>query len=628
GAAQVTLLEETFTAAQRAWATSAASALAKMTARLKAGETELGRAIRQLDGLNERILALHDEDMKALAAWSKVQQADPAYREILTAFRAASIGQAKTNAPIVKRQRELIEKLQELLKNCSSGAARRGCENAESDRNAISKELGELSAQASKGSVEINELSKRMSAAERRLHGYDEFNSARTRRLAESERLEAELNRLRPQIVSRFPDYLSFAEPAPLTVAETQKLLQEDEALIAILVGPQSSLIWVVTRSNADWAEIDQGELQLAAEVTELRRGLDPLAQGRGDGPTGFDFTRAHALYRSLLGRFSPMFAGKKHLLLIPTGPLSSLPFQVLLTEPLPGGLSRQEALKQAPWLIKHHALSVLPSVQSLSALRKLAASGVAVKPFFGMGDPIFGHSAPGAATGRGGTPLAVSLASAYRNGVADLRLLQNLPPLPETAGELRAVGRTLGASEDDIALREAATETRVKAAPLKNYRILHFATHGLVAGELSGLNEPALVLTLPSQPSEEDDGLLTASEVSTLQLDADWVVLSACNTAAGDKVGADALSGLARAFFFAGARALLVSHWAVNSQAAVSLTTRTFANLAKAPDRGKAAAFQQAMLGLIEQGYSPGYWAPFIIVGEGGAASPSKLGK
>jgi CHAT domain-containing protein len=616
------LMDETFAAGQRAWATSSASALAKMTARLKAGETELGRAIRRLDGLTERILTLHDEDMKALAAWSEVQQADPAYREILTGFRAASIAQAKTNAPVIKRQRELIDRLQELLKRCPSNEARRGCETADADRNTISKELGALSAQASQGAGEINQLSHRLQIAEQRLSGYSEFNNARTERLAESQRLESELSRLRGEIVKRFPDYLSLAEPAPLTVAETQKLLHEDEALIAILVGPQTSLIWAVTRAHADWAEIDLGEAGLAVEVTALRRGLDPLAQDSSDGPTGFDFTRAHNLYKLLLSRFSSMLSGKKHLLLIPTGPLSSLPFQVLLTEAPATGLSRQEALKQAHWLIKRHALSVLPSVQSLSALRKLSASGVAVKPFFGMGDPIFGHPLDGGRSDRSGAALVVSLSSAYRNGVADLRLLQNLPQLPETAGELRAVGHTLGAAKEDISLREAATEAHVKSAPLKDYRILHFATHGLVAGELSGLNEPALVLTLPIEPTETDDGLLTASEVSTLQLNADWVVLSACNTAAGNRVGADALSGLARAFFFAGARALLVSHWAVNSQAAVSLTTRTFANLATSPHRGKAIAFQHAMLALIEQGYSPGYWAPFIIVGEGGAPS------
>src|SRR5262249_38342766 len=156
-------------------------------------------------------------------------------REMLAAFRAASIAQSKINAPVVKRQRELIEKLQDLLKNCSPGGAKAGCENAESERNAISRELGELSAQASKGAAQITDLSQRMSAAERRLPGYEEFSSGRAARLAESERLETELRRMRGQIVERFPDYLSLAEPAPLTVAETQKLLQEDEALIAIL---------------------------------------------------------------------------------------------------------------------------------------------------------------------------------------------------------------------------------------------------------------------------------------------------------------------------------------------------------------------------------------------------------
>jgi CHAT domain-containing protein len=299
---------------------------------------------------------------------------------------------------------------------------------------------------------------------------------------------------------------------------------------------------------------------------------------------------------------------------------LSSLPFQVLVTEPPRAGLPDAQALGQAQWLIRRYALSVLPSVQSLSALRKLAASGVAVKPFFGMGDPIFGRTAPGEDGARGVRRAPPPLASVYRNGLADLRVLQTLAPLPETAGELQAVATTLKAPGADINLREAATETRVKTAPLKDYRILHFATHGLVAGDLTGLNEPALALTLPVEATEEDDGLLTASEVAALQLNADWVVLSACNTASGENAGADALSGLARAFFYAGARALLVSHWAVNSQSAVELTTRTFASLAAEPRLGRAEAFRRAMLMAIQEGRTPDYWAPFIVVGEGGA--------
>ena len=151
------------------------------------------------------------------------------------------------------------------------------------------------------------------------------------------------------------------------------------------------------------------------------------------------------------------------------------------------------------------------------------------------------------------------------------LKLAAALPPLPETADELKAVAAKLGARPSDIHLQKDASETTVKRAALADYRVVYFATHGLVAGDVKGLGEPALALTIPDAPSELDDGLLTASEVAQLKLNADWVVLSACNTAAGDKPGAEALSGLARAFFYAGARALLVSHWAVETKAATS---------------------------------------------------------
>ncbi len=156
--------------------------------------------------------------------------------------------------------------------------------------------------------------------------------------------------------------------------------------------------------------------------------------------------------------------------------------------------------------------------------------------------------------------------------------LSKALPQLPDTALELKAVAQKLGAPANDIHLGRDASETVLKAAPLAIYRIVYFATHGLVAGDIKGLAEPSLVLSIPAQPSDLDDGLLTASEIAQLKLNADWVVLSACNTIAGGKPGAEALSGLARAFFYAGARALLVSHWAVDSAAATRLTTSTFA--------------------------------------------------
>jgi tetratricopeptide (TPR) repeat protein len=172
GADTAGLMDETFAAGQLAWATSAASALAKMTARLKAGDTDLGRTMRDLQTVSDRILALHDEDMKALAAWSEVQRADPTYKPLLDAFSKASITQNRVNAPVVKRQKELVDQLQDVLKRCPPGQAKPGCERGDQEREAITRELNTLSAETAKGSADLMELNKRMQAAEQRLPGH------------------------------------------------------------------------------------------------------------------------------------------------------------------------------------------------------------------------------------------------------------------------------------------------------------------------------------------------------------------------------------------------------------------------------------------------------------------------
>src|SRR6266700_2426897 len=200
--------------------------------------------------------------------------------------------------------------------------------------------------------------------------------------------------------------------------------------------------------------------------------------------------------------------------------------------------------------------------------------------------------------------------------GVDRARLAQALPQLPDTADELNAVAKDLGVAASDIHLGSDASETTVKRAPLADYGIIYFATHGLVAGDVRGIAEPSLALSIPSRPSELDDGLLTASEVAQLKLNADWVVLSACNTAAGDKPGAEALSGLARAFFYAGARALLVSHWSVESEAATRLATSTFGFIKSEPNIGRAEALRRAMLAYMNDTSAPrnaypAFWWP-----------------
>jgi CHAT domain-containing protein len=197
--------------------------------------------------------------------------------------------------------------------------------------------------------------------------------------------------------------------------------------------------------------------------------------------------------------------------------------------------------------------------------------------------------------------PIVESRPASERTGRAPRSTVRNLRggfPRCSTAqmNELKAVAATLGAPASDIHVADDATETTVKRTSLANYRVVYFATHGLVAGDVKGVGEPSLALTLPEGPSALDDGLLTASEVTQIKLNADWVILSAFNTAAGDRPGADALSALARAFFYAGARAILVSHWSVQSDAATRLTTTTFEAMKSNPPTGRAEALRRAM--------------------------------
>jgi CHAT domain-containing protein len=228
----------------------------------------------------------------------------------------------------------------------------------------------------------------------------------------------------------------------------------------------------------------------------------------------------------------------------------------------------------------------VLPSVTSVKSLRSFAKKSLATNPYAGFGNPLLtglkgdNRSAwsrqdcqPAAKGGQRVAARAVLQAAAldlFRGGRVDVAALRRPEPLPQTADELCDVAGALAASPVSVFLGARATESTLKslsaAGTLKTWRVLHFATHGLVAGETKSFSvnraEPALLLTPPDKASEEDDGLLTASEVARLEMDADWVILSACNTAASDGApGAEALSGLASAFIYAGARSLLVSH-------------------------------------------------------------------
>jgi CHAT domain-containing protein len=498
-----------------------------------------------------------------------------------------------------------------------------------------------------------------------------EAESALTERVAVIDARRAEIDET---LKKDFPEYAALVNPEPLSVQEIQAHLRENEVLAFDLDAPEETFIWLITKSDLHWARSPLGTKALTDKVQALRCGLDDaewdgierparcaglLNVGHpGDKePLPFSFAIAHELYGALLGHFSNLIKDK-HLLVVPSGPITSLPIQVLVAEPpkLPIGI-KYESYRDVAWLGSRQAITILPSVTSLNALRAVAKASEAPSRYVGFGNPTLNGSPecrPQAGLSEAcptSEPVQVASTASIRvvrgrgnrrsagvdhiaaaAGYDVIAQVKSLCPLPDTAQEIRCVAKSLGVAESEVHLNSTATESNIKelnqSGKLATYRVVHFATHGLLAGDVEAMakrrGEPALVLTPPETPSNlDDDGLLTASEVTQLKLNADWVVLSACNTAAGEKLGAEAFSGLARAFFYAGTRTMLVSHWPVYSDAAVRLITGTFDELEAHPEIGRAEAQKRAMVALMrdsaeEDNPHPSVWAPFVVVGEG----------
>jgi CHAT domain-containing protein len=442
----------------------------------------------------------------------------------------------------------------------------------------------------------------------------------------EADALAARIAGLDQRLAADFPRFADLTRPRAMAVAEVQAALAPDEALILTYVGDYSTFVFAVSKDAAGWHRLALPRTEIARVVGVLRGGLDPAAASRAAEPlhdvdasrAAFSRYRAAQVYDFLLWPLEPVFGAARHVFVVPDGPLTGLPFGLLVTTYPEGDDADPAVLRETDWMIRRHALTTLPAVESLRVVRAMPPPAAGRVAFAGFGDPVLGGRLDAAAVGRG--------AGLMRAGLADAEQLRALAPLPQTARELRALARSLGAGPATVRLGPEATEAAVKAADLSRTRVLAFATHGLLSGDIAGLAEPALVLTPPDTPSIADDGLLTASEIAELSLDADWVLLSACNTAGGAEPGAEGLSGLARAFFFAGARSILVSHWPVRDDAAARLTTVALDRLESGAARGRAEALQQAMLALMADPSDPtlahpAAWAPFVVVGEGGVA-------
>ncbi|MDR3525849.1 MAG: CHAT domain-containing protein [Rhizomicrobium sp.] len=460
----------------------------------------------------------------------------------------------------------------------------------------------------------------------------DPTPEAEARRKAVQIQIDANQNaleRFRQRLVDVFPAYAELTSPRPISSADVRAILNPGEGMLLIVPTEFATYTFALTHERFEWQRSALTATDVANRVAKLRCNLDAeLCKDKKTAAT-FDRQAAYDLYREFVAPAKDTFKGSKTIFVLTAGALQSLPLEVLRTVPpdtdVPGN---------GGWLVDDYAMLTLPAVSSLISLRcymprdtaqhysgchrLVAQSGrsTGTLAFAGVGDPKL----EGEATGEERRDASTRI-NYVRDGLAIPENLRRLPPLRGTREELERLSALFHSGPETLLLESAATETNVKqSAPVRNARILVFATHALMGNEGTGGGEPGLVMTPPEKATEADDGLLTGSEVAALKLSADFVVLSACNTArTGDDLNADGLAGLARAFFFAGARTMLVSHWRVFDDVPKILMADTFAALAQAPQDGRALAFQTAVLALKARPnqQEPSRWGAFILVGD-----------
>ena len=431
--------------------------------------------------------------------------------------------------------------------------------------------------------------------------------------ILELEKLEQTGSTLKKRLKQELPLFSDFPSIAPVSLNDLKTSLPDGH--FAAIYLPFEDALGTIFATNqvAIIVPMPVTSAEITRKVGLLRAGLDPNTIDISN-PKTFDLKTAHELYRHLFRAADRLFDNATHLRLVTSGALSSLPFHVLIRGKEID--TNTSDFRNVNWLMKSHAVTVHASVRGIAAPRtSVLRNQDRPNTLFGVGDPDFGNRNETA----GARSIDINQVS-YLDDIVSFEGT-SIPPLPDTRSELGHISVLLGRENTHLNFGDMANESEIKSlsekGELLKFSILYFATHGLVAGELDGNNEPGLVLSIPDIPDAENDGLLTASEIAALKLDADWVILSACNTASGETLEAEALSGLAQAFYKAGARSLLVSHWPVISTAAVELTTGTFDNLDRNPSITRAEALRQSMNTILNKGKSrahPAYWAPFIL--------------
>lgn len=395
---------------------------------------------------------------------------------------------------------------------------------------------------------------------------------------------QEERSQLERQIRATAPRYADLHYPQPLTLSAIQALLPAGSALVEYALGEPRSYLFVVTREHFEVHELASAAT-LAAAVGAARQALQR--------PLPFlwpqQAEQLHELYRLLLQPAERSLAAVDELLIAPDQGLYYLPFEALPSRPPRG---REPAQLAEDSVLARWAVTYVPSATVYAGLPTPAGGDDDRLGLLAFADPTGGGEVPG-----GGS----------RDGDA------RWPPLPGTRSEVRAIAELFAADRVELFEGVEASERRVKTLPsLATARRLHFASHGLLDEQ-----QPAYSgLVLAAEEDGSEDGLLQVREIFDLAIDAELVVLSACDSGLGKQVQGEGLIGLSRAFFYAGAPTLVVSLWQVTDSSTPELMTHFYRQVAAGGSPSRA--LRAAKLAMIRGGAwsHPNFWAPFIVLG------------
>ena len=452
------------------------------------------------------------------------------------------------------------------------------------------------------------ELLERLNAKvdRRRQHLERQGPASATARLdRETRQVQAELEEVENRIRRQSPGWAALARPRPLGVGAVQALLDPSTTLLEYALGEERSFLWVVAPHLVESYELP-GRREIEAASREAYEGWrihDPRAL-RADADA------ADRLSEILLAPAADRLAGQR-LAIVADGALhyvsfAALPHPAAPTEPL----------------IARHEIVSLPSASALGVQRQvLAGRPPAPKTLAVVADPVFGEADPRFPTfGDTAAPRKSPLTLAARNPVyryspsADRRLER----LSWSRFEAESIAGRLAADQTFVALDFDAGLDAVRGNRLKGYRIVHFATHGIVESEYPELS--ALVLSLYDAQGRPREGFLRLPEIYNLELDAELVVLSGCETALGREIRGEGMVGLTRGFFAAGARRLVASLWRVQDRSAAELMDRFYRHLLESEEpMPPAAALRAAQLELMREPElrDPYHWAAFAVYGD-----------